>query len=112
MEILNEMKLPQEISWNILKFMSHPTAEIIKPVFKTYIIYDEDGVYFYNNLDNNNCERCHKFRINHKFSKNYCKACKKQQIISSFERDNKWRIKNGHPIKSIEYLNHLLSDYD
>ena len=32
MEILNEMKLPEEISWNILKFMRHPTAEIIKDI--------------------------------------------------------------------------------
>ena len=26
------MKLPNEISWNILKFMRHPTAEIIKDI--------------------------------------------------------------------------------
>jgi len=30
------MELPKEIEWNIIKFMSHPTAEIMKPLIQQF----------------------------------------------------------------------------
>jgi hypothetical protein len=40
-EILNE-KFPEEISFNILKFMSHPTADIIKHAYNHELFNHED----------------------------------------------------------------------
>jgi sialic acid synthase SpsE len=51
-EILNE-KFPEEISFNILKFMSHPTADIIKPeidkvLFNITYYEDDKPLYMFN----------------------------------------------------------------
>ena len=34
------MALPQEIEWNIIKFMSHPCADILRPIIEDFDSYD------------------------------------------------------------------------
>ena len=34
--INKKMELPKEIEWNIIKFMSHPIAEIMKPLIQQF----------------------------------------------------------------------------
>ena len=34
------MALPQEIEWNIIKFMSHPCADILRPIIEDFNSYE------------------------------------------------------------------------
>jgi hypothetical protein len=83
-EILNQ-KFPEEISMNILKFMRHETADIIKKELETFcfkLIEDEikqgkfsrderyddfpylfPSRFFFNDNHIKRCDRCHKFKI-------------------------------------------------
>ena len=33
------MAIPQEVEWNIIKFMSHPCADILRPIIEDYDTY-------------------------------------------------------------------------
>ena len=44
MEILGE--LPKELKWNVLKFLRHPTAEIMREGIELYNKYKRTGISF------------------------------------------------------------------
>ena len=61
------MALPQEVEWNIIKFMSHPCADIIKEAVAEADTYDDhfslgihdfSSAYFQNYYFNNYCDAC------------------------------------------------------
>ena len=67
------MELPKEIEWNIIKYMSHPVADLLKQhrVFQQYqfcerypYLEDEDehesfsACYFEAWYEDHNCDRC------------------------------------------------------
>ena len=87
MEILNET-FCEEISFNILRYMRHPTAEIIKGVFRNSVMYEEGGLideFLIVYILNKNCRRCHKFRSSvNKFSAAYCRQCYIIEHIEEF----------------------------
>ena len=36
------MAIPQEVEWNIIKFMSHPCADLLRPIIEDYDSYNYD----------------------------------------------------------------------
>ena len=116
-EILNET-FPEEISLNILKFMTHPTADIIKPEIAKIQNddYEKDEqplhmfVYqLYCSWDSyKRCDGCHKFLIHpekyndYNYNESPTRYCLKCWFVADLKnkfkrwnRNNQWRIKNG-----------------
>ena len=63
------MEIPQEVEWNIIKFMSHPCADIIKEAVAEADTYDDhfllgirdfSTAYFQNYYCGNHCDACNK----------------------------------------------------
>ena len=116
-EILNEIFTP-EISNNILKYMSHPTAVMMKSKMKNYILYDDDGlihfldgVYSNDNLYNQNCVKCHKIKLINMNMDQYCRTCRIESKIRNVERINRVSIKKrGIPSIDIELYKRVLQE--
>jgi hypothetical protein len=102
MEILNK-KFPDEISWSILKFISHPTADIMKSVISNFILHDErdfiinvfDGYRCGITFIHRNCIRCFKLKRNRKYSELYCRKCEDINWKEYIERCKSYGFGDG-----------------
>ena len=82
LDILNQL-FPEEVSFNIMKYMSHPLAQEYKNIITNYIVYDDDGLIDSFNINEffmrhikQNCYRCYKLKSKPKgVNTIYCTDC-------------------------------------